>query len=80
MQAGHGRTKIRTAEALQRCLAALGSAPAEGLPDRLSDHESDALASAAGLRAIADRPGIWAPPGLDALARGVEGWIFGVTG
>jgi len=45
----------------------------------LIDHETDALVAAAGLRFIAGDPAVWAPKGLDALARRAEGWIFGVT-
>ena len=35
----------------------------------LTDHDTDALIAAAGLRHIAGDPTIWSPPGLDALAR-----------
>jgi hypothetical protein len=43
-----------------------------------SDHESDALLSAAGLRWIADDPGMWTPAALDSTFARREGWIFGV--
>jgi hypothetical protein len=46
---------------------------------RFTDHDTDALIAAAGLRHIAGDPRVWSPPGLDALARRAEGWIFGVT-
>jgi hypothetical protein len=45
----------------------------------LTDHETDALVAAAGLRFIAGDPAIWAPKRLDALAKRAEGWIFGVV-
>jgi hypothetical protein len=77
--AGHGSKKIRTAAELDRCLAALGSRPGAMEAAALSDHESDALVSAAGLRLIAGDAGVWSPPGLDDLARRAEGWIFGVA-
>jgi hypothetical protein len=48
-------------------------------PAPLTDHDTDALIAAAGLRHIAGDPKVWSPPGLDALARRAEGWIFGVT-
>jgi hypothetical protein len=49
-----------------------------GLSGPVSDHATDALVSAAGLRWLAARPGVWRPPALDELARRREGWIFGV--
>ena len=45
----------------------------------LSDHETDALVAAAGLRFVAEDRAVWSPPGMDALALRAEGWIFGVT-
>jgi hypothetical protein len=77
-RAKHGNGKVRSLQALDRCLAALGSEP---YPDRRSvptDHEADALVAAAGLRLIAKEDAVWNPEGLDALARRAEGWIFGV--
>lgn len=77
--AGHGNTKIRSAEALNRCLAALGAEPCADTAETLLDHDTDALVAAAGLRLIAPKPDVWTPNGLDALAIRAEGWIFGVT-
>ena len=74
----HGNTKVRSWDALQRCLMALDSEPYGGTRDLPSDHETDALVAAAGLRRIASDPAVWNPPGLDALERRAEGWIFGV--
>jgi hypothetical protein len=76
--AGHGPGKVRTLLDLDRCLAALGSAPYAGAGEAVTDHETDALVAASGLRKIADDPASWNPPGLNALARRAEGWIFGV--
>jgi hypothetical protein len=76
--AGHGNTKIRTRPELDRRLAALGCASPTPATTGMTDHETDALVSAAGLRMIADRPGVWNPAGLDDRARRAEGWIFGV--
>lgn len=76
--AGHGNGKVRTAEALDKCLTALGSAPGRDPPQTLSDHETDALVAAAGLRFIAGDPAVWSPPAMDSLALRAEGWIFGV--
>lgn len=72
-----GRSKIRDGEALDKALAALGSAET-GLRGPVSDHASDALLTAAWLRAIADDDAVWTPSPLsDALAR-TEGWTFGI--
>lgn len=78
-RAGLSGSKIRTRAELDRALAALGSLPAE-INGEPSDHESDALITAAGMRAFAHSdPAAFAPPDLTpALAR-TEGWTFGVT-
>jgi len=79
---GHGNAKVRTAAELEHCLSALGSrscaGTSAGAAASLSDHETDALVAAAGLRKIAGDGPIWTPRGLDALARRAEGWILGV--
>ena len=72
-----GRSKIRDGMALDAALSALGSPPS-GLTGPVSDHASDALLTAAWLRAIAGSPAPWSPaPLTDALAR-TEGWTFGI--
>ena len=76
--ARHGNGKVRTGGDLDRCLTLLGSATYAGPKTKLSDHQTDALVASAGLRWIADDPTIWAPAGLDHLARRAEGWILGV--
>lgn len=77
-RAGAGNGKLRDWGTLALRLAALGSEPCEVRPDAPSDHETDALVSAAGLRAIAADPAVWSPPALDPRARAQEGWILGV--
>ena len=73
-----GRSKIRDGAALDAALVAVGSPPI-GMTGQVSDHASDALLSAAWLRAIAGDTAPWAPPPLtDTLAR-TEGWTFGVA-
>ncbi|WP_033075518.1 hypothetical protein [Sphingopyxis sp. MWB1] len=73
-----GRSKIRDGRALDTALAALGSPPV-GLSGPVRDHDSDALLSAAWLRAIASDPAYWSPSPLsDAIAR-TEGWTFGIV-
>ncbi len=75
--AGLSGRKVRDGAGLDIALAALGSAPA-ALTHAPSDHETDVLIAAAGLRAIAGDPAFWTPAGLTtALARS-EGWTFGV--
>ncbi|PWC39006.1 hypothetical protein [Azospirillum sp. TSO35-2] len=74
---GFGQRKIRDAADLDGALVPLGSRPLERT-GAVSDHDSDALVSAAGLRWLAARPQAWSPPGLDDTARRREGWIFGV--
>jgi len=72
-----GRSKIRDGMVLDAALAALDSPPA-GLTGPVSDHASDALLTAAWLRAIAGNPAPWSPaPLTDPLAR-TEGWTFGI--
>lgn len=72
-----GLSKIRDGAALDRALAAIGSRPAR-LAGALNDHITDALLTAAWMRAVADDPALWSPTLLDdALAR-TEGWTFGI--
>jgi hypothetical protein len=75
--AGLSGRKVRSLDQLDAALKALGSEPS-GLDEVPSDHGTDVLISAAGLRAIAGLPAYWNPPLLTpALAR-TEGWTFGV--
>lgn len=74
---GGGGKKVRDGKTLRACLRAF-DADVRGSAERRtwSDHETDALISAAGLRAWATRPALWqAPTGHSAAA--FEGWIFG---
>ena len=72
-----GRSKIRDGETLDTALAVLGSPPVE-MRGPVSDHSSDALLTAAWLRAVSGHTAVWAPsPLTDTLAR-TEGWTFGI--
>lgn len=72
-----GLSKIRTPQALDAALAALGSAPHLPLA-RYDDHATDAMVTAAWLRAAALRGAYWKPqPLTDEIAES-EGWTFGV--
>lgn len=70
--------KIRTAAALDAALVALGSKPA-ALDHVPSDHQTDALVTAAGMRAHLDDPRAFAPAGLTPAIAKTEGWTFGIT-
>ena len=58
-------------------LTAYGSQPHAPLA-RYDDHATDAILSAAWLRAVADRPELWAPSALTPDLAQTEGWTFGV--
>ena len=74
-QAAGGLVKLRTAEALNAALRKLG---ARGVPAAtLSDHDTDALISAAGLRHLIEHAGVTLSLPADPHIRR-EGWIFGV--
>ncbi|WP_257549046.1 hypothetical protein [Sphingopyxis sp. DBS4] len=72
-----GRSKIRDGKALDAALAALGSPPA-GVTGSMSDHASDALLTAAWLRAIASDTERWSPAPLSDTLAATEGWTFGI--
>jgi hypothetical protein len=78
-RAGLPGTKLRSRADLNLALTGLGSAPAR-LRFEPNDHQTDALVTAAGMRALAAaEPRAFAPEGLSpALAR-TEGWTFGIT-
>ena len=78
-RAGLAGTKLRSRADLNLALKGLGSAPVR-LRFEPDDHQTDALVTAAGMRALAAaEPRAFAPQGLTpALAR-TEGWTFGIT-
>ncbi|WP_431471175.1 hypothetical protein [Sphingosinithalassobacter sp. LHW66-3] len=73
-----GISKIRDAATLDAMLGAFGSAPHAPLA-RYDDHATDAILSAAWLRAAAESPMLWAPSGLTPDIARTEGWTFGVV-
>lgn len=73
-----GRTKIRDHETLDAALHELGSEPFGGIGP-IDDHRSDAVVTAAWLRANAARPELWHPPALTPYIARTEGWTFGVV-
>jgi hypothetical protein len=76
-RAGMSGSKIRSRADLNRALKGLGSPPAR-LRFEPSDHQTDALVTAAGMRALASNPRAFAPPGLTQEIAQSEGWTFGV--
>jgi hypothetical protein len=77
-RAGMSGTKLRSRAELDRALVALGSRPARLRFDP-NDHQTDALVTAAGMRALAAaEPGAFAPEGLTAELARSEGWTFGI--
>ena len=73
-----GRSKLRSADALDAALVALGSRP-HGPLSRNDDHATDAILTAAWLRANAHRKPLWHPPALTRDIAETEGWTFGVA-
>ncbi|MEB3415758.1 hypothetical protein VCJ71_06740 [Alteriqipengyuania sp. WL0013] len=71
-----GRTKLRTYAELNDALAVLGSPPVSG-DGAIDDHSSDALLTAAWLRAVAHEEARWNPPALTPQIAQTEGWTFG---
>ena len=76
--AGLPGKKIRTADDLDAALEGLGSPPAR-LDHVPSDHETDALVTAAGMRAHLANCNAFAPPGLSPEIARTEGWTFGIA-
>lgn len=69
--AGGGMSKLRDAASLDAALARFGCTSPR--LNAFDDHESDALISAAGLRAFAPDPALW-----NAGLGQTQGWVFGV--
>ena len=77
-RAGMSGTKLRTRAELNQALAGLGSKPVR-LRFEPNDHQTDALVTAAGMRALAQsEPRAFAPEGLTPEIARTEGWTFGV--
>jgi hypothetical protein len=77
-RAGLPGTKLRSRAELNRALKGLGSRPAR-LGFEPNDHQTDAMATAAGVRALAaSEPAAFAPHGLTPQIARAEGWTFGV--
>ncbi len=73
-----GRSKIRDAAALTAALERLGS-DGDARLDRHDDHSTDAVLTAAWLRATVARPDLWSPARMTPAIAATEGWTFGVA-
>ena len=77
-RAGMSGAKLRSRSELNHALNALGSPPSH-LRFEPSDHQTDALVTAAGMRQLArDEPRAFDPEGLTPHIGRTEGWTFGV--
>lgn len=75
--AGLPGMKLRTRADLNAALKALGSPPAR-LRFEPNDHQTDALVTAAGMRALASDAAYWSPDALTPKLAQTEGWTFGI--
>ena len=76
--AGMPGKKLRSRAELNLALKGLGSPPI-GLRFEPNDHQTDALVTAAGMRALArSEPRAFAPAGLTSKLSRTEGWTFGI--
>ena len=75
--AGMSGKKLRSRSDLNRALAGLVSKPAR-LRFEPNDHQTDALVTAAGMRAHLDHRLAFRPPGLTPELARTEGWTFGI--
>jgi hypothetical protein len=77
-RAGMSGVKLRSRSDLNRALDGLGSQPAR-LRFEPNDHQTDALVTAAGMRALATHESrAFSPDGLTPEIARSEGWTFGV--
>jgi len=77
-RAGMPGSKLRSRKQLNEALAGLGSKPAR-LRFEPTDHQTDALVTAAGMRQLAlTEPRAFAPEGLTPEIAKTEGWTFGI--
>ena len=77
-RAGMTGVKLRSRASLNLALDGLGSPPTR-LPFEPNDHQTDALVTAAGMRALAlQEPRAFDPEGLTPEIARSEGWTFGV--
>ncbi len=78
LNAGLPGKKIRTNAELNIALAALGSPPVR-LRATPTDHQTDALVTAAGMLAHLGHPDAFTPPAMTREIARTEGWTFGIV-
>jgi hypothetical protein len=76
--AGMSGKKLRNRADLNEALKGLGSKPVR-LRFEPNDHQTDALVTAAGMRAHLANPLAFQPPGLALELARTEGWTFGIV-
>ena len=76
--AGMSGKKLRSRTDLNQALVGLGSKPAR-LRFEPNDHQTDALVTAAGMRAHLAKPDAFRPQGLTQELARTEGWTFGIV-
>ena len=76
--AGMSGKKLRSRADLNRALTGLGSKPVR-LSFEPNDHQTDALVTAAGMRAHLSHPQAFTPPDLTPELARTEGWTFGIV-
>lgn len=76
--AGMSGKKLRTRADLNQALTGLGSKRVR-LDFEPNDHQTDALVTAAGMRAHLSNPKAFTPPGLTPELARTEGWTFGIV-
>ena len=76
-RAGLSGRKLRSRSELNQALVGLGSSPSR-LRFEPNDHQTDALVTAAGMRALAAEARAFGPAGLTPHIARTEGWTFGV--
>lgn len=77
-RAGLSGRKLRDVDALNEALAGLGT-PQMLATRELTDHETDALVTAAGMLQALNDPRAFEPDGVEQAVLQSEGWTFGVT-
>ena len=75
--AGMSGKKLRSRAELNRALLGLGGRPVR-LRFEPNDHQTDALVTAAGMRAHLEHPLAFSPAGLTTELAQTEGWTFGI--
>jgi len=82
MRSGYGMQKVKSAEDLNGVLPFFNS-QSLNTADNVTDHDTDALVSSAGLRYLCGMnkelaSNLTSPQGMTEISRRCEGWIFGV--